>query len=430
VSNRLCYGIRWSPDGRWIGMVESALSGNLVAAGQLDLVDVETGELKQLQVSDLTGSFTAVDWAPDGKSLLIGQTQELLSHMTGRPGLFMEFFPESGKSRPLFWTNFRTPQGGWGYSTIAVLNDHQVVLDSYTRNAILQEFPWPGAADRDGPSVLTTSIGFDRQPVYSPDGREVLFSSNRSGNTDLWIVDRRTGALRQITDDPTHDWDPAFSPDGRSIMWSSNRSGNMEIWIAGRDGSGARQVSQDGKDAENPTMTPDGQWIVYASAGDENIGLWKIRPDGTDAVRLHEGTDLIPEMSPDGRYALFSVIRSLDYVIKVIDIASGEVVPFEIEIPLTQRNQDVVYGRARWTPDGTGIVYVGQGADGSSGICVQDFLPGRDTQDTRRPVAGFSNLYSSESLGVSPDGKSLVVSTIFNRQTLQMADLLNLERWR
>ena len=204
----------------------------------------------------------------------------------------------------------------------------------------------------------------------------------------------------------------------------------MEVWISNLDGSGARQVTRDGRDAENPTMTPDGEWIIYASANDEKIGLWKIRPDGTDAVRLHEGTDLIPEVSPDGRYVLFSVIRSLNYVIMVVDLVTGDVVPFEIELSLTQRNQDVVYGRARWTPDGSAIVYVGQGPDGSSGIYVQDFVPGQDTSDTRRAVAGFSNQYSSESLGVAPDGKRLVVSTIYNRQTLQMADLLDLENWR
>jgi len=433
VGNRLCYGIRWSPDGRWLVMTENSLSGNLVAAGQLDLVDSETGEIRQLPITDLTGSFTAAAWAPDGKSFLVGKTQELLSHITGRPGLFMEYFIDSETHRPLFWSNFRTPQGGWGFATIAVLNDHQVVLDGFKRNAILQEFPWPDGEGSDGPGtprVLTNSIGFDRQPVYSPDGKHVLFSSNRAGSIDLWLVERTTGQLRQLTDDPAHDWDPAFSPDSKHILWSSNRGGHMEVWISNLDGSSARQVTQDGRDAENPTMTPDGEWIVYASANDQKIGLWKIRPDGTDAVRLHEGTDLIPEVSPDGRYALFSVIRSMNYVIRVVDLDSGEIVPFEIELLLTQRNQDVVYGRARWTPDGSGIVYVGQGTDGSSGIFVQDFVPGQNTDSTRKPVAGFSHQYSSESLGVAPDGKSLVVSTIYHRQTLQMADLLNLENWR
>jgi Tol biopolymer transport system component len=345
--------------------------------------------------------------------------------------MFLEYSLESGDIRPLFWSNFRVPQGGWGFATIAVLNDHQVVLDVFRRNAILQEFSLSGDESGVGaPKVVTTSIGFDRQPVYSPDGRHILFSSNRSGNIDLWMVERATGKLRQVTDDPAHDWDPAFSPDNRHIMWSSSRSGHMEIWISNLDGSAARQVSQDGQDAENPTMTPDGEWIVYASANDQKIGLWKIRPDGTDAVRLHEGTDLIPEVSPDGRYVLFSFIRGMDYVIKIVELDTGEIVPFEINISLTQRNQDVVFGRARWTPDGSGIVYVGQGPKGESGIYVQDFAPGQDTHASRRAVAGFSNRYSSESLGIAPDGKSVVVSTIFNRRTIEMADQLNLENWR
>ena len=246
VGNRLCYGIRWSPDGRRLAMIENSLSGNLVAAGQLDLVDIETGEIRQLPSTDLTGSFTAADWAPDSKSFLVGKTQELLSHITGRPGLIMEYFIESETHEPLFWSNFRTPQGGWGFGTIAVLNDRQVVVDGFKRNAILQEFPWPDEGGSDGsgtPRILTTSIGFDRQPVYSPDGKQVLFSSNRSGNIDLWIVDLESGALKQITDDPAHDWDPAFSPDNQHILWSSSRTGHMEIWMANRDGSGARQVS-------------------------------------------------------------------------------------------------------------------------------------------------------------------------------------------
>jgi len=433
VENRLCYGVRWSPNGNSLLMVEGPLSGNLASAEQLDLIDIETGAIRHLSNTEMSGSFTAPDWAPDGKSFLVGQTQEFLSHITGRPGLIMEYDLETETSWPLFWSNFRSPQGGWGFGTIAVLNDRQVVVDGFKRNAILQEYPWPDGEATDGSSssrILTTSIGFDRQPVYSPDGKHVLFSSNRSGNIDLWLVDQATGALRQVTDDPAHDWDPAFSPDNKYILWSSNRGGHMEIWISNLDGSGAQQVTQDGEDAENPTMTPDGEWIIYASANDEKIGLWKIRPDGSEATQLHEGTDLIPEVSPDGRFALFSVIRSLDYVIKVVDITSGEIVPFEIEMILTQRNQDVVYGRARWTPDGRRIVYVGQGSDGTSGIYVQDFVIGQDTSDSRRVVAGFSNLYSSESLGVAPDGKSLVVSTIYNRQTLQMADLLDLENWR
>ena len=50
--------------------------------------------------------------------------------------------------------------------------------------------------------------------------------------------------MRRLTDHPAHDWDPALIAGGRQLVWSSNRSGNFEIWIAEADGSGARQLSQ------------------------------------------------------------------------------------------------------------------------------------------------------------------------------------------
>ena len=75
---------------------------------------------------------------------------------------------------------------------------------------------WSNAASHS----LTQGRQADRQPVYSPDGRWILFTSDRSGNLDLWMVSTTTGELRQITDDAADDWDPAFGPDGH-LYWSS-----------------------------------------------------------------------------------------------------------------------------------------------------------------------------------------------------------------
>jgi TolB protein len=75
-------------------------------------------------------------------------------------------------------------------------------------------------------------------------------------------VSTRTGAVRQLTDDPGDDWDPAFTPDGGQIVWSASRGGSLEIWLANADGSGARQLTHGGHGAENPTLTPSG-WVVY-----------------------------------------------------------------------------------------------------------------------------------------------------------------------
>src|SRR5262249_20377953 len=134
-----------------------------------------------------------------------------------------------------------------------------------------------------------------------------LFSSNRSGNLDLWTTNTRTGDVRQITDDRADDWDPAFTADGRGILWSSNRSGHLEIWIASADGNGARQISHDGVDAENPTQTADGAYVVYASGNPDKAGIWRVRSDGTQETQLAKGDFFIPQVSPDGRYVAYGV---------------------------------------------------------------------------------------------------------------------------
>lgn len=272
--------------------------------------------------------------------------------------------------------------------------------------------------------MLTRTEGRDRQPVYSRDGRYVVFSSTRSGNLDLWRIDLATKQTRQLTDDAAQDWDPGFSPDGRQIVWSSDRGGHLEIWIANADGSGARQLSNDGLDAENPTFTANGNWVVFWSANPEKLGVWKIRPDGSDATLLIEGPFLTPEVSPDGRYTAY-ISQELDKLrntIHVVETETGTLVPFEIEVPTPIGAGSIIYGRMRWLPDGSGLAYVGLDENNRSGIYVQDFVPGEDTRGSRRPLAGFSHDYFSESFGISPDGKHLTLATLELTSRLALAD--------
>jgi len=328
------------------------------------------------------------------------------------------------------WSPFRLPRGGRGFSVLVVLPEDRIVFDAMTTRAELHEIALTAESSTSGPRVLTTGLGHDRQPAFSPDGRLVIFSSNRSGNIDLWIVDRQTGVLRQLTDDDANDWDPAFTPDGQSVMWSSDRSGVMEIWMAAADGSRAHRITNDGVDAENPTVTPDGQWIVYASSNDEKLGVWKIRPDGSDATHLVHGSVLLPELSPDGRYALFDQFRSMDYVVQVVDVESGELIDFEIDLASSTRHQDVVLGRARWSPDGRAICYIGQDELGRTGVYAQEFVPGQDTQHTRRQLAGFRWEFTTESLGLAPDGQSIVISALFQQRSLTLAEHVKLKYWQ
>ncbi|MBU2501088.1 serine/threonine-protein kinase [bacterium] len=428
IEKRACYGLRWSPDRSFIAVNTTSLTGNVAETSGIHLFDAETGEVTFTAPTRWTGPYSALEWSPDGKGFIIGQSDHVIAHVTGSPSLIMEYDLAAGTMRPLFWAKLRLPKGSWGSTTLAVLADGDIVLDHQEEFAQLLRYPL-GSGAPGSPEVLSTGLSIDRQPVFSPDGARLMYSSNRSGNVDIWIRDLESRQDYRLTDDEAGDWDPAFTPDGQSVLWSSDRSGNMEIWMASIDGSGARQVTRDGVDAENPTMTPDGQWIVYASGSDAKRGIWKIRPDGTEATRLAAGDYLIPEVSPDGRFALFMFIHRLDAHVKVVEIETGRILDFSVELNITQRDENLVFGRARWAPDGQGIVFIGQDEAGNSGVFLTDFEPGGVWDGSRRKVAGFDPRFTTESLGMSPDGGSLVIAALNERRTLERASHVDLKFW-
>jgi Tol biopolymer transport system component len=407
------YGVRWSPDGYRIAACQTWV-GN-TAENHLILVDPSTGTVERLFPSSTPGPYAGVAWAPHGNSLIISQAASVLGEFSGPIGQLMQFDLHSKGSRTLFWSTGI----GTGPSSFSPAGTDRVVFVEESQRQPLLEMSLSNSTEIVS---LTQGIARDRQPAYSPDDRWIVFSSNRSGNLDVWTLDRTTGDLRQLTDDLADDWDPAFMPDGSHIVWSTNRSGNLEVWMATADGSHARQITRDGVDAENPTVTQDGQWIVYISFNPDQPGVWKIRPDGTEATRIAEGTCNISQVSPDGRFAVYLGLEGLGKCLRVVDVESGEHVPFEIEIPRRLFAEDFKRGRPRWTPDGRAIAFVGEDDDGRTGIYTQQFVPGEDTSETRRRLAGFSEDYVSESFDISHDGSTIALCGIFRTRSLKLAE--------
>jgi Tol biopolymer transport system component len=296
---------------------------------------------------------------------------------------------------------------------IDIVGPGRLVMSVQAQRANLLDMPL-GAAARG--HWLTRGNSIDRQPAVSPDGRWVIFSSNRTGNLDLWKLSRADGALRRVTEDAADDWDPGFTPDGQGIVWSSGRSGHFEIWTSAADGTGARQLTQDGFDAENPSVTPDGRWVVYSSSNPAKPGLWKIRPDGTGAVHLVPGLWSTPEVSPDGRWVAFRT-QALPRVLHVASLEDGTMQPFPHRLP-----GDLSPGRPRWIPRSLALAFTGFGDDGALGVFVQDLVPGRDTRSSRRALSPFDLDLPIESFGIAPDGTRAVYSCPERTSTLMLAE--------
>ncbi|HEX6087620.1 MAG TPA: protein kinase [Thermoanaerobaculia bacterium] len=383
---------RWSPDGTKLAVVTTD-SGRVTQG--VTIVDTATGKTKQLATPAKAGEISSVLWTPDGEALVYVRAQSVEIVVGGSAKVIRHDIDED-VAEQIGWTSHNGV-------ILDMLADGKLVLDARSPRDNLRELG--GATER----WITRGNSSDRQPSYSPDGKSILFSSNRSGNLDLWITDSN-GGVRRVTDDGAEDWDPAFTPDGKKIVWSSGRSGNLEIWMANADGSGARQISQDGKDAENPTSTPDGQWIVYCSFNPAKAGLWKVRPDGTQATHVVKRRTALPEVSPDGKYISYIADGLTPNVnIRVARLSDGADMGFSIPVPRVRRTTAIL-GRTRWMPDGKAIAFLAQNEEGVNGVFVQDFVPGVDTTKTRRPLGGFDRERATESFGIAPDGKTLTVA--------------------
>jgi len=420
------YGARWSPDGKTIAVTRAALQGGATGYGML-LVDAQTGKSHELSGVATTSVLSNSAWTADGTRLLFAVSPNTIGSLTGAPSRVVMKGIRDPETRDLFWAQGLFPfRGVASVSTsLSLLGESGIVFDTDEQTLTLREVGRTGAVQ-----ALTRGTGVDRQPAYSPDGKTIVFSSNRSGNLDIWTVDRESGTLRQITDDAAQDWDPGFTPDGRHILFSSDRGGNLEIWMIDADGTSARQISHDGVDAENPTMTRDGKWVVYTSGGPDTLGIWKVHPDGTGAESLVKGSWTNPEVSPDGRYALFVSSNAVTSskstsVVEVVEVASGKLVDFRISIPRDPLAPNVTYGRGRWMDGGKAIAFVGLDGAGRTGIMEQEFKPGVDTSATRQKLAGFFSDLTTESFGISPDDQHVALAVIHETRNIKLADSLS-----
>jgi serine/threonine protein kinase len=432
------YSLRWSPDGTHLSAGSASQSGQSMNTSALVLIPVDGGvDGGEVQRFTSPGAvMQAHDWVGgDGRRVVFAQSWQSTGGLAGSLSSVILWDLDTGHRRDLFhaedlWANLGTSSLGLSGAGVTVVKDETLVYGAtHVRQLLWEQEIQDGRAVAPGKNLLAGESR-DRQPVYSPDGSRIRFSSNRTGNLDLWEFDLASGRVSQLTDDHAQDWDPAFTADGEGILWASDRGGAFEVWSAASDGSRARQLSDDGLDAENPCVALDGEWVVYWSANPEKLGVWRMRPDGTAHERLVAGNYLQTSISDDGRWAGFIIQepQNLRNVIHFVEVETGRLLPFEIPVSAeTDREDSVTVGRMRWISDcalsqGPAIAFVGLDDEGRTGVFLQDFDPERDTSATRRPLAGFHDDLTTESFDIAPDGSRITLSLVEISRKLMLAE--------
>ena len=145
-------------------------------------------------------------------------------------------------------------------------------------------------------------------PRFSPDGRWIVYSREKGGNTDIWQMDVATGAERPLTETAAIETSPFFSPDGRQIVFESDQSGSQQIYVMPADGSAEpARISFGEGSYGTPAWSPTGDLIAFTKRNGDKFHIGVMRPDGTEEKLLTESfLDEGPSWAPNGRVVMFT----------------------------------------------------------------------------------------------------------------------------
>lgn len=325
--------LAWSPDGQVI-----ACGFFLASDTKIHLVGVAVKDGTERAISSSLWLFVGgMAWLPDGSGLLLAG-RELESRLTQ---IWLLSYPE-GKTRRI--TNDLS-----NYNGLTLTTDGKTML-SVQADRLSNIWMVPGA-DASLARRLTTEAGRDEGLeglVWTPDGR-IIYSARATGTWDLWIVNQDGTNNRQLTFNGRANF-PSVTPDGRYVVFASDRAGSANIWRMNLDGSNVKQLTNSSGIAGQPNCSPDGQWVVYQIT-DKKTTIWKVPIDGGTPVQLTHEYSERPAFSPDGKFVL-GKYEDVSTKVALFPAAGGP--PTRVlDLPDVAQSSFL-----RWTVDGRGLVYV------------------------------------------------------------------------
>ncbi len=197
--------------------------------------------------------------------------------------------------------------------------------------------------------VCSLAVGADdvNPPHWSPDGSQIVFVGRQDGRVGLMLAHTDGARWRTEWLEKRSGWHPAFSPDGRLIAFTSDREGNSKIYLMELETRVVRRLTDDGP-AREPTWSPDGRRVAFVSGPGAGAAqaLWIIGADGSGRRKLAEHA-ASPRWSPTGSRIAFVAAGA---ALTVVDAESGSV-----------RRIAHPAGDVAWSRGGTRLAFLGSG---------------------------------------------------------------------
>jgi Tol biopolymer transport system component len=250
-----------SPDGRRLAFIRCSL-------GNCDLYASDYGRAEVQRLTRDECSFAGLSWMPDGRSIV---------YSSRRRGPYMLWLVNAsgGEPQQVAGDDARYPRTAHGLSKGArIVFEHRVNIGSIWSQRLNPELAQ--AASSNLPQRLTASTSLDSSPQLSPNGKRIVFSSDRTGYDEIWAADADGGNQRVLTHMRKDAGSPRWSPDGNRIAFDLLTTNGRAIFLIDTNGAVPQQWTP-WSNAARPSWSRDGRWIYFASndpAGKSQV--WKI----------------------------------------------------------------------------------------------------------------------------------------------------------
>jgi Tol biopolymer transport system component/DNA-binding winged helix-turn-helix (wHTH) protein len=418
----------WSPDGRFLAVSERQPAQTIEAS--LSLISVANGD-RFVLTKPLNAKTADADpvFSPDGHRLLFTRYSGVMHadlylldlavgyRTLGNPQLLRQ---ESGAIDGATWTAngseviYALGEGATGkyrLMRIRAQAGSQPEWLTFTGEGNL----WPAIAPHGNRLVYTvdledadiwqvqpggpprsfvSSTRTEYNPQYSPDGRRVAFSSDRSGLQQVWVCDAGGGDPVQLT---RFEWGasgtPRWSPDGHWIAFDHQEMGaGWRIYVMASDGGLVRRLTQDEGDSVIPSWSTDGKWIYYSNNQTGRLEVWKrASQGGGQGVQVTHNGGWAAFESHDGQSLYYE--KYLVPGLWVLRLGSEE--ERKVLESVAYRNFVVEDDGIYYMPNPT--------ADGGTTVRFHSFATDQDKE-----IARVSDVYSG--LAVSPNRKTILFS--------------------
>ncbi len=251
----------------------------------------------------------------------------------------------------------------------------------------------------------------EHEQHISPDGSRIVFVSDSSGSSEIWVCNADGTKPMKLTDMKGLAGSPNWSPDGKTIAFDSIKSGNSDIYVISAEGGPARRITTEATEDALPRWSRDGRWIYFGSNRSGSWQIWKVPPEGGKAIQITKQGGAFSRESVDGQsvyfYGFYNLQRKGLWQVPASGGPEALVLDKEID-PHT------------WDLTNRGIYFIDRDSKPLETICLYDFAT--HSVKSLAPVHSDPGFRHVPGMSVSPDGKWLVYVGGISTSDIMMID--------